>query len=254
MLRIGLKGTIILLLTLLALSIGFRTNRLKADRAFALQKNLADQKRINKAVSRFVPNAFLNALGKSDITEIKLGDTVQKEVTVFFSDIRNYTTLSEQMTPKENFRFVNAYNGRMGPVIQKYNGFVNQYLGDGIMAIFPNSTTDALKAAIDMQKALQRYNQQRVKNGKTILKVGMGMHNGPLIMGITGDENRLDAATISDSVNSASRIENLTKHYGASILLSDASLKELDNPSAFHFRYLGEVQVKGKLKAIKIYE
>ena len=80
------------------------------------------------------------------------------------------------------------------------------------------------------------------------------MHTGSLIMGITGDADRLDAATISDSVNSAARIENLTKHYGAAILLSESCLEQLDNRTAFNVRYLGEVQVKGKQEAIKIYE
>ncbi len=258
---LGLNASVVSVLTLLAISIGHRTNRFKAEKAAALQKNLDDQKRrlleqerVNQAISRFVPNEFLSALGKTNITEIKLGDTIQKEVTVFFSDIRNYTSLSEQMTPEDNFKFVNAYNGRMGPIIQQNSGFVNQYLGDGIMAIFPNTPNEALQAAIEMQKAIQLYNKQRVAQGKGKIKVGMGMHTGSLIMGITGDKNRMDAATISDSVNSASRIENLTKHYGTSILLSDASLKKIKNHASFHFRYLGEVQVKGKLEALKIYE
>ena len=253
-LELGMNAGVIAMLTLLALSIGDRTNRLKADKAAALQKNLDDQKEINQAISRFVPNEFLNALGKTNITQIKLGDTVQKEVTVFFSDIRNYTTLSEQLTPEENFRFVNNYNGRMGPIIQNNKGFVNQYLGDGIMAIFPSSPTDALRAAIEMQQAIQTYNQERKAIGKDIIKVGMGMHDGSLIMGITGDKNRLDATTISDSVNSASRIENLTKHYGASILLSEVSLKKLDDVAAFNLRYLGQVLVKGRQQPLKIYE
>ena len=142
----------------------------------------------------------------------------------------------------------------MGPVIQNNNGFINQYLGDGIMAIFPNSSTDSLRAAIQMQQVLRRYNQERTAAGQSRIEVGMGMHTGSLIMGITGDADRLDAATISDSVNSAARIENLTKHYGASILLSETCLDKLDNQSAFNVRYLGEVQVKGKQEAIKIYE
>ena len=254
LLFLGMKASIVALLTLLALSIGHRTNRLKADKAAALQKNLDDQKEINQAISRFVPNEFLNALGKTNITQIKLGDTVQKEVTVFFSDIRNYTTLSEQLTPEENFQFVNDYNGRMGPIIQNNKGFVNQYLGDGIMAIFPSSASDALRAAIEMQQAIHNYNQERKASGKAIIKVGMGMHDGSLIMGITGDKNRLDATTISDAVNSASRIENLTKHYGASILLSEVSLNKLDDATAFNLRYLGQVQVKGRQQALKIYE
>lgn len=249
-----LKLGIVAMLTLLALSIGYRTNLLKAEKASALQKNLADQKRINKAISRFVPNEFLSALGKSSITEVALGDSIEKEVTVFFSDIRNFTSLSEQMTPKENFQFVNAFNNRMGPIIQRNNGFINQYLGDGIMAIFPDSPADTLRAAIEMQQALHNYNQQRIQQGKNSIKVGMGMHTGSLIMGITGDNHRLDATTISDSVNSASRIENLTKHYRSSILLSEVSLKKLDHPEEFHFRYLGQVQVKGKQKLLKIHE
>ncbi len=248
-------------LVMLALIAGKRNKGLKAEREKALQKNLDDQQRnyeaqqrVNQAISRFVPNAFLNALGKSNITEIQLGDAVEKEVTICFSDIRNYTSLAEQLSPQENFQFVNDYNHRMGPIIQNYQGFVNQYMGDGIMAIFPNTAEDALRAAVDMQQALQQYNAERASEGKFSIKVGMGLHSGSLIMGITGDENRMDAATISDSVNSAARIENLTKHYGASILLSEVSIKKLDNPSEFHFRYLGPVQVKGKQEPIKIYE
>jgi len=83
-----------------------------------------------------------------------LGDQVEKIVTVLFSDIRNYTTLSEKMTPEENFSFVCSFNERMGPIIRKHNGFINQYLGDAIMAIFPGEASDALSAAVEMQLAL----------------------------------------------------------------------------------------------------
>lgn len=246
--------TIVFSLVMLALSAGKRTNALKAEKENALQKNLDDQKQINKAISRFVPNEFLHALGKSDITQITLGDTAEKEVTVFFSDIRDYTSIAEALSPEENFKFVNRYNGRMGPIIQNNQGFVNQYLGDGIMAIFPNSPADALRSAIEMQRVIRSYNQERIAANRSPIKVGMGLHTGSLIMGITGDENRLDATTISDSVNSAARIESLTKYYGTSILLSEVSLKKIKNLDEFHFRYLGEVQVKGKQKPLKIYE
>ena len=158
------------------------------------------------------------------------------------------------MSPEENFNFVNAYNRRMGPVIQNNNGFVNQYLGDGIMALFTDTPTDALQAAVQMQKTIQSYNGKRIRKGQTPIRVGMGMHLGPLIMGITGDENRLDATTISDTVNSAARIEDLSKHYGTSILLSGDCLQKIENQDEFNFRYLGGVQVKGKKEALKIYE
>ena len=86
-------------------------------------KTQLDLHRINAATSKFVPNAFLRLLGKDRITEVVLGDFKEQKVTVLFSDIRDYTNLAEYMTPEENFRFVNAYNGRMGPIIQQHSGF-----------------------------------------------------------------------------------------------------------------------------------
>ena len=213
-----------------------------------------DLLRIFEVTARFVPNEFIRALGYERLTEVSLGDHAQREVTVLFSDIRSYTSLSENMTPEENFQFVNAYNGRMGPVIRKNKGFVNQYLGDGIMAIFPQDAEQALQAAIDMQGELQTYNNSRRKKGQKTIRVGMGLHSGQLIMGITGDEGRLDAATISDTVNTASRIESLTPYYNVNILLSEDSLKRIPDPERYRLRYLGMVQVKGRRQPVGIYD
>lgn len=213
-----------------------------------------DLHRIFDVTERFIPNEFLRSLGRQRITEVELGDFAEREVTVFFSDIRDYTALSESMTPEQNYRFVNAYNGRMGPIIMKNRGFVNQYLGDAIMAIFPENPADALKAAIEMQQALRLYNMERQSKGRIPVRIGAGLHSGSLIMGIIGDRRRMDAATISDTVNTASRIESLTKHFGTSILLSEDSLEKIGDKEAFHLRFLGKVRVKGKREAIGIYE
>ena len=142
----------------------------------------------------------------------------------------------------------------MGPLIQKNRGFINQYLGDAIMALFPSKSVDALRAAIEIHQLLAEYNTERKSKDRSPINIGIGLHTGPLIMGITGDEQRMDAAIISDTVNSASRLESLSKYYGANILLSEDSINELDDASAFHFRYLGKVQVKGKNNSMKIYE
>ncbi len=226
------------------------------------KRKLEAQQRINAVTSKFVPNAFLSALGRNDLMEVKLGDAVAQEVTVMFSDIRDYTSLSENMTPQETFQFVTEFNRRMGPVIQKNDGFVNQYLGDAIMALFKNSPRDCLSAAVQMQQTLTEYNQQRISKGLPPLRLGIGLHTGPLIMGIIGDEQRMDAATISDTVNTASRIESLTKHFKVNILLSEQSLQQIQHRSVdalptsagFHFRFLGEVQLKGKKEPQGIYE
>lgn len=211
-------------------------------------------RRIYEAANKFVPHEFIGSLGRSVITDIRLGDKVEKIVTVLFSDIRDYTTLSEQMTPDENFSFVCSFNERMGPIIRRNHGFINQYLGDAIMAIFPRHASDALHAAIAMQKAVKELNTARITIGKPTIKVGIGMHTGPLIMGITGDNERLDAATISDTVNTASRLEGLTKQFAVNIIMSEASIKNLQDPDAFYFRQLGLIQLKGKLAPVSIYE
>ncbi|MEM6804067.1 MAG: response regulator, partial [Bacteroidota bacterium] len=210
--------------------------------------------KINTATGRFVPSAFIRALGHERITDINLGDHKEKEVTVFFSDIRGYTTLAETMTPQENFHFVNRYSQRMGPIIEANNGFVNQYLGDGIMAIFLDNSEDALKASIEMQKAIHGFNIARESENKPSIRVGMGLHTGSLIMGIIGDHKRNDAATISDTVNSAARVEGLTKYYGANIIMSGKSLVGIANLDAYNYRFLGKVQVKGKKEPLSIYE
>ena len=217
-------------------------------------KTQLDLNRIFDIVGRFVPNQFIKSLGKDRITDVILGDQVHKKVTVLFTDIREYTTISELMTPEENFNFINAFNLRMGPLIQQNNGFINQYLGDAIMALFPSSPQDALCAAIEIQKTLSQYNLNRVEKGRKPIKIGIGMHTGSLIMGITGDALRMDAAIISDTVNSASRVESLSKYYNTSILMSESSIEGLRDPAAFNFRYLGKVQVKGKHNSLKIYE
>ncbi len=231
------------------------------ESALLYEKNIKEahereeaMRKLYDVTEKFVPYEFIRSLGHEVITDVKLGDQVEKIVTVLFSDIREYTTIAEQMTPAENFKFVCSFNERMGPFIRKYNGFVNQYLGDAIMAIFPGNAADALSAAIDMQKELEQFNSTRQQNNEYPIRIGVGMHTGPLIMGITGDNERMDACTISDTVNTASRLESLTKHYKAGIIISHTSLEQITNKKDFHLRNLGLVQLKGKQQSIMIHE
>jgi class 3 adenylate cyclase len=210
--------------------------------------------RIHAITKKFVPNEFILSLGKEAITDVRLGDLVEKNVTVLFTDIRDFTSLSEKMTPEENFRFVSSFNERLGPIIRTHNGFINQYLGDSIMAIFPVNPADALNAAIEMQQAIHELNNERFLQGLPAIHAGIGMHTGPLIMGITGDEHRLDAATISDTVNTAARIEGLTKYYKSPLLLSSHTLNHIPEPHHYFFRRLGKVLLKGKNNQLDIVE
>ena len=212
---------------------------------------------VHQIATKFVPNEFIQLLGHQKITDVALGDGVEREVTVIFCDIRGYTSLAEAMTPEENFKFVNSFNGRIGPIISQNEGFIIQYLGDGHMALFPKNPANALEAAISIQNVINGYNEERKLKGRNPVKMGIGVHTGPLIMGIIGDQKRMDAAVISDTVNSASRIESLTKIFGANILVSEHSLNgmgSVTNKERANFRFLGKVLVKGKKEFLGIYE
>ena len=231
------------------------------ESAMLYEKNIREAKereeailRIHEITKKFVPNEFIRALGKDTLTDIRLGDQAEKIVTVLFTDIRDFTTLSENMTPEENFRFVSSFNARLGPIIRANNGFINQYLGDSIMAIFPDSADDAMLAAIAMQASVNGLNIERKAAGLPIINAGIGMHTGQLIMGITGDEQRLDAATISDTVNTAARLESLTKYYKSPLLLSSETFNNLANKGRFHLRHLGSVRLKGKHNLLSVLE
>jgi two-component system sensor histidine kinase ChiS len=232
----------------------YLTKPFSKDEILARIKTHLGLLKINAPYGRFVPHEFLQALGHDSILDVRLGDQVQKDVTVFFSDIRSYTSLSEAMTPQENFSFMNAYLGRVGPIIQENRGFVNQYYGDGVMALFLNRPEDAISAGVGMHRAVRNYNEHRKTLGRKPIKIGIGLHNGPLMLGIIGDAVRMEAGVVSDTVNTAARMEGLTKYFSSDLIVSDETVHKLQNPEMFRYRFLGKVLVKGKHRPVDIYD
>jgi two-component system sensor histidine kinase ChiS len=175
-------------------------------------------------------------------------------MAVMFTDIRAYTSLSEAMSPEENFAFVNVYMSRMGPAVRQHGGFIDKYIGDAIMALFPRSADDALAAAVEMQRRLVLLNSEREALGEEPVYAGIGLHFGSVMLGIVGEEERLDGTVISDVVNTASRIEGLCKYLGAPLLVSEAILATCNEPDVSPHRYLGSVAVAGKRERLRIFE
>lgn len=208
----------------------------------------------SNASGKFVPREFLKYLGRDTIADVRLGDQVARDMTVFFSDIRDFTAMSESMTPSENFAFLNSYLKRATPIIRANHGFIDKYIGDAIMALFPSEPHDALKAAVELQKALVTYNQGRRNAGYDPVRIGIGLHRGELILGTIGEEERMQTTVISDAVNLASRIEGLTKVFGVSLLVSKSVVDKLPAEHPFHLRHLGGVKAKGKTRSVEIYE
>ena len=206
------------------------------------------------AYGRFVPHEFLQFLRKKSITDVQLGDHVSKIMAVMFSDIRSFTTLSEKMTPKESFGFVNAYLQKVSPQIRNNHGLIMKFLGDGMMAVFPEGADDALAAGVAMFRVVENYNQERLQIGDEPIKIGIGIHVGHMMLGMVGEENRMEGDAISDNVNLTARLEGLTKFYGVSLLITQQAFEHLTHPESYQLRFLDTAIVKGRKEPLGVYE
>ncbi|BAU10006.1 adenylate cyclase, family 3 protein [Leptolyngbya sp. NIES-3755] len=211
-------------------------------------------KRLNESFARFFPGEYLQFLRKESVTEVQLGDYVSKTMAVMFSDIRAFTSISESMTPQENFAFVNAYLKRVSPEIRNHYGIIVKFLGDGMMAVFPDGADDAVAAGVAKQLRVQEYNVDRMERGFLPVQVGIGIHVGHMMLGMVGETNRIQGDAFSDNVNLTSRLEGLTKYYGVSMLISGQTLEYLSNPDQYQFRFLDRAIVKGRIEPITVYE
>lgn len=209
--------------------------------------------RMNESLRRFVPDQFLRFLRKEDISDIKLGDHTEETMAVVFLDIRSFTSLSEKLSPEENFDFINSFLGHMGPIVRRHGGFVDKYLGDGLMALFPNSVNDAVAAAVDLRRERQAFNDTRRAHGMEPVDFGIGIHTGGLMLGTIGETLRMDSTVISPVVNLSSRLEGLTKEFGIGIVVSDLVAEQVGKET-WEMRYLGRVSVKGTREPVEVYE
>ena len=199
-----------------------------------------------------MPRAFLSIVGKPRIIDVELGDNKREDMSILFSDIRSFTTLSESMMPDENFAFINAYLERMGPVIRDHNGFIDKYIGDAIMALFKNAD-DALRAGLAMLDTLDQFNAGRRVAGQQPIAIGIGINTGSLMLGTIGERHRMDGTVISDVVNLAARVESLTKDYKVPLLISEYTWRQLADPNIYDIRSIDVVVVKGKTRPVTIF-
>ncbi|MFH0934669.1 MAG: adenylate/guanylate cyclase domain-containing protein, partial [Pseudomonadota bacterium] len=177
----------------------------------AHQQALALLQQTETAYSRLVPHQLLNLLQAKSIVDVKLGDQVERKMTIMFSDIRDFTPLSESMTPAENFEFINSFLSQMEPVISRHRGIIDKYIGDAIMALFEHGAVDAVSGAIAMLERLSYYNAGRVRAGYTPVNIGIGLNTGMVMIGTVGGINRMDSTVIGDAVNLTARLEEATK-------------------------------------------
>ena len=224
--------------------------RLQAE-VTRLREQLATTERI---YAHFVPQQLLQFLAIRNIRDIRLGLQTERRMTVLFSDIRDFTSLSESMTPQENFNFLNSYLSQMEPVISLHCGVIDKYIGDAIMALFPDSPDDALLGALAMLERLEAYNSGRSRAGYLPMRIGIGINTGFVMMGTVGGSGRMDGTVISDAVNVSARLEQLTKVYGVPLLMSEHTYHSLEDPSRYQIRFLDRLRLKGKHEPQSVYE
>ena len=240
----------------------FNPERLEAIRILSTQLAISienstlvsDLKELNTAYKRFIPHEFLSFLDRKTIREVQLGDQVLKHMTVMFADIRNFTGISEKLTASENFQFLNEYLKRTGPVIRRNNGFIDKYIGDAIMALFPSTAADAVSATLELEQELATFNEELSKRGLDPIRVGVGIHTGTLMLGTIGEEQRIESTVISDTVNIANRVEDLTKLYCNKAIITEEVLAECGSDQKDCVRSLGKVTIRGKQEPIGIYD
>jgi adenylate cyclase len=205
-------------------------------------------------LSRFLPRQVVDRLVKEGETSLV---PVQREVTILFSDIRDFTTLSETLPPQKVLALLDDYFGHMTQIVMGREGMVNKFLGDGMLACWgvPDHTQDhaeqAMRAALDMRTKLVELNAWREKQGEPPLRIGIGLHTGVVAAGMLGGTQQHEYTIIGDAVNVASRVEGLTKSVGVDILVSESTWQRCDG--RFQVERVGEVPVKGRKEGVVIY-
>ena len=230
----------------------------------SLKRRVNEVENLVISFEKFVPRQFLSRVASEGIQNVKnfpIGKAESGFVTILFADIRSFTTLSESMTPQEVLDFLNGLFQRLGGPVHRNHGFVDKFMGDAIMALFdsPDGERDsqvhnALRAATEMVASLDAYNLERAALGLAPVKIGIGIHTGPVIIGTVGVEERMDLTVLGDSVNVAARLEKLNKEYGASIIVSASTREVMTDDSAYHWRELGCLPIRGRSNPMVVYE
>jgi adenylate cyclase len=219
--------------------------------------DITSEKRVRSSLSRYMSKDVVEKLLADDASPALGG--VRQEVTILFSDIRSYTSLTENAGAHEIVEMLNEYFSRMVDVIFERNGILDKFIGDAIMAVFgapfarpASDPLNAVEAALDMQERLAAYNRERVARGQDAIQTGIGLACGEVVCGNIGSDKRMDYTVIGDAVNLASRLESATKLYGCHILMGEHLRARLGD--RFAAREIDCLRVKGKRAQVRVYE
>ncbi len=212
------------------------------------------EEKIRNIFQRYVPKDVIDQFFANP-EKMLVGDN--RELAVLFSDIRSFTSISEKLPPEEIVESLNRYFGLMVDVVVKYNGIVDKFIGDALMAFYgaPVKHSDdslrAVRSAFDMMRVLRDFNSWQKRRGRPVFRIGIGINFGIVTVGNIGSEKKMDYTVIGDMVNLASRLQDLTKYYGESIIISESVKNRIEE--SYYCRFLDVVAVVGKSEGVRIY-
>jgi len=215
-----------------------------------------EKKKVRGAFQYYLTASVVNEILK-DPSKLKLGGD-KKNLSVMFSDIRGFTSISEKLTPEELVHLLNEYLTAMTDVVFKYDGLLDKYIGDAIMAVFgapldqPDHALRACRTGIEMMSELRRLREKWAAEGRPDVNIGVGINTGDMVVGNMGSQMRFDYTVIGDSVNLASRLEGTNKEYGTNIIISEFTYEAVKDE--IFCRELDAVRVKGKKYPVRIFE
>jgi len=222
--------------------------------ARSIRRYIQEMTRLNNAYFRFVPQQFLKVLGKTNMAEVRLGEQQKRRATILVCQMRDFAEFSAGLSTEENFRFINSFLKTFGPVIREHGGFISRYLGPGMLTLFPNDTASALKAAIKLRAALEQYNERRRNRGYEPVEIGIGLHTGDVMLGIIGEEQRMEGSIVSHHVDLTLDLERLSAKLGAYVLLTGETMQLLPQRMIGQYRRLGVIQVDEEQPPLELFD
>jgi adenylate cyclase len=205
---------------------------------------------------RFVPPAYLRRIAAKGLRSIRLGEADQQEVTILCCDIRGFTSLSEKLSPSQLIAFVNRLLERITRAVSGQGGVIDKFIGDAVLCIFegPDSSERAVACGIEMLGEVKTFNAEEGRLKDQTVRIGIGLHTGPVILGTIGSSERMDSTVLGLTVNLAKRLEETTKKIGVDMLISEQVAKRLPDGNRYRLRDLGEAWVKGALTPMTLFE
>ncbi|GAC1573861.1 MAG: hypothetical protein NVS3B7_05480 [Candidatus Elarobacter sp.] len=206
--------------------------------------------RESAAKGRFLPRTVVDRLGRASFADVVIGDRATETMTVLFADIRDSTSLTEKLSSEAAFTLIADFFARSARVVRENRGSIDKYLGDGYMALVPRCVEDALDAALALQRAVAELNLEGI--GPPI-DIGVGMHTGPVTFGTVGDARHIDTTAVSDTVNTAKRVEGLSKRLRVPVIATDEVMHAVRDPNRYVMTALGPHAVRGKRDPIDVF-